>query len=152
MMMMMMMSCNVHRFHSQCVQCALVPCIVRIVHRLVPCILHTLVPFGVCVLVPCIVCTLVPGFCRLLKESLGGNSKTSMLATISPSNLHTEETLSALRYAKQARSIVNRARINEDPNARLIRSMTSNNNDNNILFQMLHIQQISIKYQKDISC
>ncbi|ESO00704.1 hypothetical protein HELRODRAFT_192579 [Helobdella robusta] len=59
----------------------------------------------------------------LLKESLGGNSKTCMLATISPSNLNTEETLSTLRYAKQARSIVNNARINEDPNARIIRSL-----------------------------
>jgi len=59
--------------------------------------------------------------CRLLKESLGGNSQTVMLATISPSNIHAEETLSTLRYARQARTIVNSARVNEDPNARIIR-------------------------------
>lgn len=35
---------------------------------------------------------------RLLKESLGGNSKTAMIATISPSHHHIEETLSTLRY------------------------------------------------------
>ena len=37
-------------------------------------------------------------FVRLLKESLGGNSKTAMIATISPSHHHVEETLSTLRY------------------------------------------------------
>ena len=57
----------------------------------------------------------------LLKESLGGNSKTAMLATISPANICMEETMSTLRYAHQARTIVNKARINEDPKARLIR-------------------------------
>ena len=59
----------------------------------------------------------------LLKESLGGNSKTAMLATISPANVHLEETLSTLRYAKQARSIMNTARVNEDPKARIIREL-----------------------------
>jgi kinesin family member 14 len=43
-----------------------------------------------------------------------------MLATISPSNVHIEETLSTLRYAKQTRTIVNVAKINEDATARLI--------------------------------
>ncbi|XP_042870598.1 kinesin-like protein KIF14 isoform X2 [Penaeus japonicus] len=59
----------------------------------------------------------------LLKESLGGNSRTAMIATISPSNIHVEETLSTLRYAQQARKIVNRNHINEDPTARIIRSL-----------------------------
>ncbi|KAF7996954.1 hypothetical protein HCN44_002600 [Aphidius gifuensis] len=59
----------------------------------------------------------------LLKESLGGNSKTAMLATVSPSSLHLEETLATLRYACQARSIVNRVRINEDPHDKLIREL-----------------------------
>lgn len=43
-----------------------------------------------------------------------------MLATISPANIHVEETLSTLRYAKQARNIINQARVNEDPNAAVI--------------------------------
>ncbi|GAB6021914.1 Kinesin protein 1B [Chamberlinius hualienensis] len=59
----------------------------------------------------------------LLKESLGGNSKTTMLATVSPSTIHLEETLSTLRYAKQARNIVNVARVNEDAHVRLIREL-----------------------------
>lgn len=44
-----------------------------------------------------------------------------MIATISPGNIHVEETLSTLRYAQQARKIVNRNHINEDPTARIIR-------------------------------
>lgn len=46
-----------------------------------------------------------------------------MLATITPANSHVDETLSTLRYACQARSIVNRARINENPHDRLIREL-----------------------------
>ncbi|XP_010078359.1 PREDICTED: kinesin-like protein KIF14, partial [Pterocles gutturalis] len=57
----------------------------------------------------------------LLKESLGGNSQTAMIATVSPAASSTEETLSTLRYAKQACSIINIAKVNEDVNARLIR-------------------------------
>lgn len=59
----------------------------------------------------------------LLKESLGGNSRTAMLGTVSPANVHIEETLATLRYACQARAIVNRIRINEDPHDRLIREL-----------------------------
>uniref|UniRef100_A0A8C5QPP0 Kinesin-like protein KIF14 n=1 Tax=Leptobrachium leishanense TaxID=445787 RepID=A0A8C5QPP0_9ANUR len=59
----------------------------------------------------------------LLKDSLGGNSKTTMIATISPSMSHIEETLSTLRYARQARLIINTAKVNEDVNAKLIREL-----------------------------
>lgn len=56
-----------------------------------------------------------------MKESLGGNAKTTMIATISPSVLHYSETLSTLRYAQQARAIVNNAKVNEDPKSKLMR-------------------------------
>lgn len=59
----------------------------------------------------------------ILKESLGGNAKTGMLATVSPSSENYDETLSTLRYAHQARSIVNEAKVNEDPNIALIRDL-----------------------------
>uniref|UniRef100_A0A8D1LRL2 Kinesin-like protein KIF14 n=1 Tax=Sus scrofa TaxID=9823 RepID=A0A8D1LRL2_PIG len=59
----------------------------------------------------------------LLKESLSGNSKTSMVATVSPAASSVEETLSTLRYAAQARTIVNVAKVNEDMSARLIREL-----------------------------
>lgn len=44
-----------------------------------------------------------------------------MLATVSPASIHLEETLATLRYACQARAIVNKVRINEDPHDKLIR-------------------------------
>jgi len=47
---------------------------------------------------------------RILKDSLGGNSRTAMIATVSPADCHLEETLSTLRYAKQASNIVNLVR------------------------------------------
>ena len=50
----------------------------------------------------------------LLRESLGGNSKTIMLATLSPAAEHYEETLSTLRYAIRAKEIMNKAVVNED--------------------------------------
>ncbi|XP_023807673.1 stAR-related lipid transfer protein 9 isoform X2 [Oryzias latipes] len=59
----------------------------------------------------------------LLKDSLGGNSKTIMVATVSPSVNCYNETLSTLRYAAHARNIVNKPRVNEDPNVRLIREL-----------------------------
>ncbi|XP_075689507.1 kinesin-like protein KIF14 [Rhinoderma darwinii] len=61
----------------------------------------------------------------LLKESLGGNSKTAMIATVSPAISNVEETLGTLRYAKQARLIINLAKVNEDMNAKLIRELKS---------------------------
>ncbi|XP_077133872.1 kinesin-like protein KIF14 isoform X2 [Ranitomeya variabilis] len=61
----------------------------------------------------------------LLKESLGGNSKTAMIATVSPAISNVEETLSTLRYARQARLIINVAKVNEDMNAKLIRELKS---------------------------
>ncbi|KAM3876365.1 kinesin-like protein KIF14 [Diretmus argenteus] len=59
----------------------------------------------------------------LLKESLGGNSKTAMIATLSPAGSNVEESLSTLRYAQQARMIINLAKVNEDTNAKLIREL-----------------------------
>ncbi|XP_059927516.1 kinesin-like protein KIF13B isoform X3 [Gadus macrocephalus] len=59
----------------------------------------------------------------LLKDSLGGNSRTAMVATVSPSADNYDETLSTLRYADRAKSIVNHAVVNEDPNARIIREL-----------------------------
>lgn len=48
----------------------------------------------------------------LLKDSLGGNSKTAMVACVSPSDY--DETLSTLRYADQAKRIRTRATVNQD--------------------------------------
>lgn len=59
----------------------------------------------------------------LLKDSLGGNSLTAMIAAISPADINFEETLSTLRYADSAKRIKNHAVVNEDANARMIREL-----------------------------
>lgn len=46
-----------------------------------------------------------------------------MLATISPASVHIDETLATLRYACQARTIINRVKVNEDPHDRIIREL-----------------------------
>ena len=51
---------------------------------------------------------------RLLEDSLGGNCKTTMIATISPAHCSFNETLSTLNFAKRAKNIKNRPVINED--------------------------------------
>ncbi|CAM0512184.1 unnamed protein product [Fasciola hepatica] len=61
----------------------------------------------------------------LLRENLGGNSRTTMIAALSPADINYEETLSTLRYADRAKRIVCKAVINEDPNAKMIRELKS---------------------------
>ncbi|EDV51008.1 kinesin-like protein KIF3A [Drosophila erecta] len=58
---------------------------------------------------------------RLLQDSLGGNSKTVMCATISPADSNYMETISTLRYASRAKNIQNRMHINEEPKDALLR-------------------------------
>jgi kinesin family protein 3/17 len=57
---------------------------------------------------------------RLLQDSLGGNSKTIMIANISPLHANIEETLSTLKYASKAKYITNLPRINTDPKDALL--------------------------------
>ncbi|KAH9514193.1 Kinesin-like protein kif1a [Bulinus truncatus] len=59
----------------------------------------------------------------LLRENLGGNSKTAMVAALSPADINYDETLSTLRYADRAKQIMCKAVVNEDPNAKLIREL-----------------------------
>lgn len=58
---------------------------------------------------------------RLLQDSLGGNTKTVMIAVISPADYNYDESLSTLRYASRAKFIQNKPKINEDPKDALIR-------------------------------
>ncbi|VDH89906.1 kinesin family member 3A, partial [Mytilus galloprovincialis] len=58
---------------------------------------------------------------RLLQDSLGGNSKTAMIANIGPADYNFDESISSLRYANRAKNIKNKAKINEDPKDALLR-------------------------------
>lgn len=58
---------------------------------------------------------------RLLQDSLGGNTKTVMIAALSPADYNYDETLSTLRYASRAKDIKNKPKINEDPKDALLK-------------------------------
>ncbi|XP_077979218.1 osmotic avoidance abnormal protein 3-like isoform X2 [Glandiceps talaboti] len=58
---------------------------------------------------------------RLLQDSLGGNTKTLMVACLSPADNNYDESLSTLRYANRAKNIKNKPKINEDPKDALLR-------------------------------
>ncbi|KAH0681406.1 kinesin-like protein BC2 [Solanum tuberosum] len=62
---------------------------------------------------------------RLLQDSLGGNSKTVMIACVSPADTNAEETLNTLKYANRARNIQNKAIVNRDPMAAQMQRMRS---------------------------
>jgi len=57
---------------------------------------------------------------RILQDSLGGNSRTSMIACVSPAESNFDETLNTLNYASRARKIKNKPKVNRDPNSALI--------------------------------
>lgn len=60
---------------------------------------------------------------RILQDSLGGNSRTTMIACVSPAESNYEESLSTIRYASRARNIKNKPVVNRDPNSMLIESL-----------------------------
>jgi hypothetical protein len=64
---------------------------------------------------------------RILQNALGGNSKTTMIAAISPALFNFEESLSTLRYADAVKSIKNQAIVNETAQEKLIRELKEEN-------------------------
>lgn len=64
---------------------------------------------------------------QLLQSALGGNSKTIMIAAISPADCNYEESLSTLRYADRAKQIKTTAKVNENDTATLIRQLREEN-------------------------
>ena len=57
---------------------------------------------------------------RILQDSLGGNSRTTMIACVSPAESNYDETLNTLNYASRARKIKNKPKVNTDPKSALI--------------------------------
>lgn len=79
---------------------------------------------------------------RLLQDSLGGNSKTVMIACVSPADTNAEETLNTLKYANRARNIQNKAVINRDPMAAQLQKMRN---------QIEQLQAELLFYRSDVS-
>ncbi|XP_008428421.1 uncharacterized protein kif16bb isoform X2 [Poecilia reticulata] len=59
----------------------------------------------------------------LLKDSLGGNTRTTIIATISPSDVNYEETLTTLRFARRAKNVINTPTVNEDGSTKVVREL-----------------------------
>ena len=76
---------------------------------------------------------------RLLKNALGGNSKTVMMAAISPADINYEESVSTLKFADRVKRIKTKASVNESPTEKLIRELRE---ENAKLMQMLGGQSI----------
>ncbi|XP_011451723.3 kinesin-like protein KIF28P, partial [Magallana gigas] len=64
---------------------------------------------------------------KLLQNALGGNSKTIMIAALSPADINFDETLSTLRFADRAKAIKTTATVNESPTDKLIRELREEN-------------------------
>ena len=60
---------------------------------------------------------------RILQDSLGGNSRTTMIACASPADSNLDESLSTVKYAARARNIKNKPKVNRDANAILIEAL-----------------------------
>ncbi|XP_044866259.1 kinesin-like protein KIF28P [Mauremys mutica] len=65
---------------------------------------------------------------KLLQSALGGNSRTIMIAAVSPADICYEETLSTLRYAERTKKIKNKAVINASPMEKHIMELKAENN------------------------
>ncbi|XP_044144037.1 interferon-induced very large GTPase 1-like isoform X2 [Bufo gargarizans] len=81
----------------------------------------------------------------LLKNNLGGNSKTVMLATISPASVNYQETLSTLKYADRAKCIVNKAMVNEDIKSKAIIELKEE-----VKVMREQLQQAEAKYKQEL--
>lgn len=63
----------------------------------------------------------------MAQDSLGGNSRTVMIACVSPADINVEESLNTLRYASRARNIRNKPVVNRDPNAAQVAQLRQEN-------------------------
>jgi len=104
----------------------------------------------------------------LLQDSLGGNTKTVMIANISPSGFNYNETVTTLRYAARANAITNIPKINEDPKDALLKqyeeeikrlreqvgggapSAYINDNQNDEIFKQLENEKNKINEEKQL--
>ncbi|XP_051529001.1 kinesin-like protein KIF21B isoform X2 [Myxocyprinus asiaticus] len=82
---------------------------------------------------------------RLLQDSLGGNSRTVMIACVSPSDRDFMETLNTLKYANRARNIKNKVIVNQDKTSQQISALRA---------EIAHLQMEIMEYKagKRVAC
>ena len=93
---------------------------------------------------------------HLLRDSLGGNAKTSIIAAVSPFDSNLSETKSTLNFAQNAKKVKNHARINEEIGNENIREMKILKKYNSVLEENIRLKRELTKYQHDnnnlVSC
>ncbi|UYV69118.1 KIF4A [Cordylochernes scorpioides] len=89
---------------------------------------------------------------RLLQDALGGNSRTLIVACISPLPEDAEETLNTLRYAERARKIRNRAIINNAcPSSSSLQILSLKKKVKELQSRLMRAKSLSIETTKDLS-
>ena len=86
---------------------------------------------------------------HLLKDSLGGNAKTSIIAAVSPFDENKAETLSTLSFAQKAKKVKNHAIVNEVSASENIREMKILKKYNSVVEENIRLKEELIKYRKD---
>ncbi|XP_063330481.1 kinesin-like protein KIF21B isoform X4 [Pelmatolapia mariae] len=82
---------------------------------------------------------------RLLQDSLGGNSRTVMIACVSPSDRDFMETLNTLKYANRARNIKNKVMVNQDKTSQQISALRAE-------IARLQMELMEYKAGKRVAC
>ncbi|CAO3592123.1 unnamed protein product [Absidia cylindrospora] len=72
---------------------------------------------------------------RILQESLGGNSRTTLIINCSPSSYNEAETLSTLRFGMRAKSITNKAKVNSDLSPAELKALLKRVKSETVTFQ-----------------
>ena len=85
---------------------------------------------------------------RMLQNALGGNSKTAMIAALSPASINYEETYSTLQYANQVKAIKNQAKVNENPQDKLIRELKEENERLKQMMERKQTMKVEVKKER----
>ncbi|KAI2616986.1 kinesin-domain-containing protein [Hypomontagnella submonticulosa] len=83
---------------------------------------------------------------RILQESLGGNSRTTLIINCSPSSYNDAETLSTLRFGMRAKSIKNKAKVNAELSPAELKAMLAKAKSNITTFET-YISNLEVELQ-----
>ncbi|XP_040073355.1 kinesin-like protein KIF21B [Ixodes scapularis] len=85
---------------------------------------------------------------RLLQDSLGGNSRTLMIACVSPCDRDFMETLNTLRYANRAKHIKNKITVNQDKSSQTIALLRREVQD--LQLELMEYKQVTSNINRDL--
>jgi kinesin family member 1 len=86
---------------------------------------------------------------KLLQNALGGNSKTVMIAALSPADVNYDETMSTLRFADRVKRIKNTVIVNENPIEKLVRELKVGERERERAIVMITKQCVCVRIQEE---